>query len=44
MTPAMTTTWTVIESGTLYHFLDPTLIVGFAISRNISAATGSLLL
>ena len=44
MIAPITPTWIVIESGTLYHFLDPTLIVGSAISRNNSPATGSLLL
>src|SRR3954467_14579760 len=34
---------TAIESGTVYHFLEPTLIDGSTMSPNMSRATGSLL-
>jgi hypothetical protein len=32
-----------METGTVYHFREPTLIVGFAISPNISRGTAVLL-
>jgi len=41
---AMTTVCKTIESGTLYHFLLPILIVGFTTSTNKSRGTALLLL
>src|SRR5207253_10785727 len=34
------TVWTAIDSGTVYHFLEPTLIDGSTMSPNISRGTG----
>jgi hypothetical protein len=40
MSAPSTTTCVMIESGTVYHFLVPTLIDGSTTSPNISRATG----
>jgi hypothetical protein len=43
MTAPMIAVWTMIDSGTVYHFWLPTLIDGSTTSPNISRGTGLLL-
>ena len=40
ITPPTTTMWTRMETGTVYHFCDPTLMDGSTTSPNMSFGTG----